>query len=133
MFEFFDCITILDLWHLGYITRKNNLYQQCAEFVSVMREDQSAFPKSRNSARKITTELFTVKLARLIFHQRKKGHESINILDLVEELQTQSNSNWMPQFKMLFGSMAAIRVLLLQLSSILVHNQSAKPSLVTLK
>ena len=47
-FEPFDCVTILDSCHSGYATRERNLQKRCAEVVSAVREDQSAFPKGIN-------------------------------------------------------------------------------------
>lgn len=131
--ETFDCVTILDSCHSGYATRDGNLQTRCAEVVSAVREDQAAFPKGIDSARKVTTRSFTAKLAGLVSRRRGKGHESISFLDAVEELRTQSNPNRMPQFKVLFVSMAAIRVPLLLPSSNLVHGQSANLSSATLK
>lgn len=51
----------------------------------------------------------------------------------MEELRSQSNPNRIPQFKMLFGSTAAVRVPLLLPSPTLVYGQSANLSSATLK
>lgn len=53
--ETFDCVIILDSCHLGYATRDGNLQTWCAEVVYSVREDQAAFPKGIDCARKVTT------------------------------------------------------------------------------
>lgn len=131
--EIFDCVTILDCCHSGYATRESNVQTRCAEVLSAVREDQSAFPKGIDSAGKVTARTFTAKLSALIFHRRGKGHESISFLDAVEELKAHSSRDRMPQFKMLFGSTSSVRAPLLSPSSTLVHGQSANLSSASLK
>lgn len=131
--ETFDCVTILDSCHSSYATRDGNLQTRRAEVVSSVREDQTTFTKGIDHTGKVTTRSFTARIAGLVSRRRGKGHESISFLDVVEELKTKSHPTRMPQFKMLFGSTAAIRVPLLLPSSAVVHGQSANLSSATLK
>lgn len=131
--EIFDCVTILDCCHSGYATRESHVQTRCAEVLSAVREDQSAFPKGIDSAGKVTARTFTAKLSALVSHRRGKGHESISFLDAIHELKTYSNRTRMPQFKMLFGSTSTVRVPLLSPSSTIVHGQSTNLSSASLK